>query len=390
MNISFNNSFNYYNTAIAQYNSYAPITNTLQRSPSEDCFIKNDSGISNPIFTGSKKATKAEKKEIKTYENMLKNIDGLHDPYSDVIMISQRKYNNLVGKIHKRGNAESMNNLMEDYKKHMFPSELEVFYLLKYETTKAKKKGNISNLTYSDILKSYLPLAKARLVNNQLDVTDSIRDYSIHNLNKKQQKDVETYLTVIEKDIYADRFRIKYSIDLLRRLYDDIPDKSKVDKIIRLSHNFPNTATSSDAFIVKYADKKQDEIAEFLVSPAKISIEHIKPQSTNGEDKGDNYLAASTRMNNYRSSTPLDEVIERYPKIPHQTQRYIDDLITRINRGGLTDIAYTLPGVKESLEAESKGLIKIDLSRLNPSIREKVDEFHERINCLVEKFNGKD
>lgn len=384
MNISINNSLNYYNTAIPQYHSYTPKTDSLQRSPSEDCFIKNEN-ISNPIFTGAKK-----KKESKKYEDILKNVDGLHDPYSDVIMISQKKYRHLQGKIRKRSNAESLNNLMDGYKEHMFPSELEVFYLLKYETTKSKKQGKAGNLTYPDILQRYLPLAKARLVNAQFDVTDSIRDYAKHNLNKKEQKDVENYLTIIDKDIYADRFRIKYSIDLLRRLYDDIPDKSKVDKIIRLSHNFPNTATSSDAFIVKYADKSQSEIAELLVFPSKISIEHIKPQSLRGEDKGDNYLAASLRMNNYRSSTPLDEVIERYPRIPQQTQRYIDDLITKINRGGLPEIAYTLPGVKESLYAESKGLIDIDLSKLNTNITNQIDDFQSRINNLVDKFNTKE
>lgn len=367
-----------------QYNSYVLKTDSLLRSPTKDSFIKNEN-ISTPIFTGTKK-----KKEVKKYEDILKNIDGLHDPYSDVIMISQKKFKHMQNKIHKRVNAESMNNLMDGYTQHMFPSELEVFYLLKYETTKAKKHGNASNLTYPAILQSYLPLAKARLVNAQFDVTDSIRDYAKHNLSKNEQKDVENYLTIIDKDIYTDRFRIKYSIDLLRRLYDDIPDKSKVDKIIRLSHNFPNTATSSDAFIVKYADKSQSEIAELLVSPSKISIEHIKPQSAKGEDKGDNYLAASQRMNNYRSSTPLDEVIERYPKIPQQTQRYIDDLITKINRGGLSEIAYTLPGVKDSLYYESKGLINIDISRLNKDITGKIDFFQSKINSLVEKYNNKE
>lgn len=384
MNISINNSFNLHSTAVPQYNSYAPKSDSLQRSPSIDCFIRNEN-ISNPVFTGTKK-----KKETKKYEEMLKNIDGLHDPYSDVIMISQKKYRHLQHKIKKHGTAESMNNLMENYTQHMFPPEMEVFNLLKYETTKAKKQNRAGTLTYPDILQSYLPLAKARLVNAQFDVTDSIRDYAKHNLNKKEQKDVENYLTIIDKDIYTDRFRIKYSIDLLRRLYDDIPDKSKVDKIIRLSHNFPNTATSSDAFIVKYAEKTQSEIAELLVYPSKISIEHIKPQSSRGEDKGDNYLAASLRMNNYRSSTPLDEVIERYPNIPKQTQRYIDDLITKINRGGLSEIAYTLPGVKDSLYAESKGLINIDISRLNKETQNKIDFFQEKINSLVEKFNGKD
>lgn len=368
--------------------TFAGVCIPLEKSPQYDLFEKsNDSIQATTIsFTGTKKSSKANKKDSKKYEDLLKNLEGLHDPYSDVIMISQRKYKNMVNKIHKRTTAESMNNLMEGYTEHMFPSEKEVFELLKYETNKAKKLN--LNTNYSEILQSFLPLAKARLVNSQFAVTDRIREYSKENLNKDEQKDVESYLTIIDKDIYNDRFRIKYARDLLRRLYDEIPDKSKVDKIIRISHDFPNTATCSDAFIVKYAHKTQEEIAELLVSPSQISIEHIKPSSERGESRGENYLAASKRMNNYRSSTPLDEIIERYPNIPKQTQRYIDELIAKINRGGINEIAYTLPGVKESLFIESKGLINIDLSKMDPAKLDEIDTFHSKMNELVEKFKS--
>ena len=173
-------------------------------------------------------------------------------------------------------------------------------------------------------------------------------------------------------------------------MYDEIDNKSAVDNIIKLSHNFPNTATHPDAFIVKYADKSHEEIAELLISPAQISIEHIKPSSEHGESKGSNYLAASRRMNNYRSSTPLDEMIERYPDIPRQTQRYMDDLIAKINRGGLADIGMTLADVKESLYKESKGRIDVDLSKMNPEITQKAESFKSKVGKLIEHFKSKD
>ena len=386
MNILLNVNNIYSRQSLPVTTNYTGYKNSLVRSPQYDLFEKSDSSTQAQSinFTGAKKSNKTTKK----YEDMLKNIDGLHDPYSDVIMISQRRYKNMVNKIHKRSSAESMNNLMEGYTEHMFPSEKEVFELLKYETNKAKKLNQNQNVSYTEILQSFLPLAKARLVNSQFAVTESIREYAKENMTKDEQKDVESYLTIIDKDIYSDRFRIKYSRDLLRRLYDEIPDKSKVDHILKLSQDFPNTATCSDAFIVKYAHKTQEEIAELLVSPAQISIEHIKPSSERGENKGENYLAASKRMNNYRNSTPLNEMIERYPDIPKQTQRYIDELIAKINRGGINEIAYTLPGVKESLYAESKGLIDIDLSKMNPNKSNEIDSFHSKMNELVEKYKS--
>lgn len=338
---------------------------------------------SSPVFAGKK----TNKKEAKKIEETLKNIDGLHDPYSDVIMISQKKFKHFQNKAHKRLNAESMNNLMNGYVEHMFPSELEVFELLKESTRAAKRQNKSSGLTYTDILQEHLPNAKARLINEQFNVTDNIRDYSKHNLSKVDQQHVNKYLDIIDDDICNDRFRIKISIDMLRNLYDEIPDKSAVDHIIRLSHDFPNTATNPDAFIVKYANKSHEEIAELLISPAQISIEHIKPSSEHGESKGANYLAASKRMNNYRSSTPLDEVIERYPNIPKQTQRYMDDLIAKINRGGLADIAMTLADVKDSLYQESKGKIDVDISKMNPEITERAENFKSKMDKLVEHFS---
>ncbi len=339
-----------------------------------------------PVFAGKK----TNKKESKKIEETLKNIDGLHDPYSDVIMISQKKFKHFQNKAHKRTNAESMNNLMNGYTEHMFPSEQAVFALLKDATRKAKKEGSVFNLTYTDILQENLPAAKTRLINDQFNVTVSIREYSRKHLSKEDQKCVDKYLNKIDDEICDDEFRIKSSIKLLANLYDEIDDKSAVDNIIKLSHNFPNTATHPDAFIVKYADKSHEEIAELLISPAQISIEHIKPSSVHGESKGANYLAASRRMNNYRSSTPLDEMIERYPKIPQQTQRYMDDLITKINRGGLSDIALTLADVKESLAEQSKGKIIVDISKMNPEISERVKSFKTKMDKLVEHFKTKE
>ena len=388
MEISINNNFRtLYNTSTPIHNNYF-IGNRIAFANDLRCdkFEKSENTMTAPVFAGKK----TNRKESKKIEETLKNIDGLHDPYSDVIMISQKKFRHLQGKIQKRSSAESMNNLMNGYTEHMFPSETEVFNLLRHAVHDAKKNGTANGLTYTDILQENLPIAKARLINNQFNVTDNIRDYAQKNLTKDEQKCVGRYLEIINNDICNDQFRIKKSIEMLRGLYNDIPDKAAVDHIIKLSHDFPNTATSADAFIVKYADKTQEEIAELLVSPSQISIEHIKPSSERGESKGANYLAASKRMNNYRSSTPLDEMIERYPNIPKQTQRYMDELISKINRGGLSDIALTLPDVRESLYNESKGLIDVNISKLNPQITEKVEHHKTKLQELIEHFKQKE
>lgn len=352
----------------------------LGHSLQSDCFEISKPEVS---FCGKK----VNKKEEKRIEQTLKNIDGLHDPYSDVVMISAKKFKHFQAKIRHRHSSESMIGILSDYTKHMFDSETEVFELIKKETSKAKKEGRA--ITFSDILQDNYPEAKVRLINAQLNVIDDIRELSRKKLKKDDKEYVDLYLTIIEKDIYNDHFRIKSSRELLRRLENELNDKNTAKEIIKLTKKFPNTSTNSDAFIVKNYDKTSEEIAELLISPAQISIEHIKPSSLKGESKASNYLAASKRMNNYRSSLPLEELIEEYPNIPSCTQRYFDDLITKINRGGLNDVATTIPDVKKSLYEESNGIIDVDISELKPEIIDKSEQIKTQMDKLKAHFNNK-
>ena len=341
-------------------------------------------------FTG-KKVNKLNRKAFKRLEEQLREIDDTHDPYSDVIMIPKRKLKRLKEKVKNRPNAESMVKLLSGYTQHMFPNgEARVFDLLAEETRQWKKRPEYKNgnFDFHDILQEHLPDAKPRLVSGQFKVLDNIREYSQKNLNKQERALVEKRVKKLEDDIIDDKFRIKASVGYLEELYGEIGDKRKVKDIIKYTYDFPNGATSVDAFIVKNADKSHEEIAVALVEPSLNSLEHIHVQSKGGETKGDNLIAASKRMNNLRGSMEYEDFIERFPEIPKCTQRHVDDLVKKINRGGIPDIAYNLPGVKEQLAKESKGLINIDISHMKSGVFERIDGFKEKINSLVGHFNG--
>lgn len=333
------------------------------------------------------KKTDSPKKISKRVEETFKNMEGLHDPYSDVIMITSDKLTRFQDKLKKRTNAESMTNLLNGYTQHMFPTEKEVFNLFKHDIEEAKQRGVDSNLTLTDILQNNYVDAKSRLVNSQMDVLDEIRVLSKKKLKRDDKEYVDLYLAIIEKDIYNDSFRIKSSRELLSRLENELSDKQTAKEIIKLTKKFPNTSTNSDAFIVKNYNKSPEEIAELLISPSQISIEHIKPSSERGEDSPSNYLIASKRMNNYRRSIPLYELIEEYPNIPQQTQRYFDELIARVNCGGLDEIGISIPDVKDSLYEESNGLIDVDISNLSQELVDKSNEMKAKLDELKDHFN---
>lgn len=351
----------------------------LASQPATDVFVI-------PTFKGKKPSNK----EAKMIEDTLKNIEGLHDPYSNIIMMGVNRFKAIMKNMENKHDAASSVKYLKRFKKNMFHTESSILDILEKNEHKVYKDASGKQIptNFHTILTSLVPTAKARLINKQMDVIENIRNISKEKLSKTSQKDVESYLTIIEKDIMHDRFRIKQSRGLLERLYDEVPDKKVVDEIMKATRDFPNSATSTDAFIVKNAGKTHHKIAEALLSPSTITVEHIKPVSKGGEDKGTNYLAASKRMNNYRQNTSMVEFIQMFPNIPQYTQRYMNDIIGKANRGGIPDIAGTIIGVKNSLNKESKGKINVDISNLSPEIVDKINGLQAKINNLISNFTS--
>lgn len=370
------------------YNNITPKARNSYRSNISNPQLTTDTFIKQPAFCGKKSAAKDT---IKQLEDTLKNIDNLHDPYSDIIMLPNNKFKSIMKRMNNKRDASSAVKYLSKFRRYMFSSEEKVLNMLEehQHDTYKDATGKTLPTNFHTILTHLLPAAKVRLVNAQLDVVENMRNISKKKLSKLSQNDVESYLTIIEKDIMHDRFRIKPSKDLLARLYDEVPDKKVVDEIMKATRDFPNSATSTDAFIVKNAGKTHHAIAEALLSPSTITVEHIKPSSKGGEDKGTNYLAASKRMNNYRSSIPITEFIKMFPKIPQYTQLYMNDLIGKANRGGIPDIADSIIGVKDCLNKESKGKLNVDISKLDPKIVEQTQALQDKIDSLISRFNPK-
>ncbi|MCD8378220.1 MAG: hypothetical protein LUB59_05480 [Candidatus Gastranaerophilales bacterium] len=374
MNISGLNSYN----IIPLRNSGINTVKVCSFANEPDSFEKQSS----TVFTG--KIVKQKK-----LEDVIRNIDGLHDPYSDVLMISKNKFTHLKQKISKSADSRSMITLLSGYQEHMFEPEKQVFDILKEKTRQAYKSGQkgLKELTFHSILQDMLPEAKQDLVTEQLNVIDNIRKISNSKLTKNSGEKVNKVLDSLQYNVHNDNFRLQSSLDEFRQLKKHIPEKEVLDEIMLASETFPGNATSKDAFIVKNAGKTPEEIAELLVKPSLISVEHIRAYSKGGESAGKNYIAASTRMNNLRKSMPLNEFIKRYPEIPQQTQRYIDEIISKINRGGLRQVACDLPDIKKTLYEQSNGLIDVNIDGINKNVYDNIDSIKSKMDKLVKHFS---
>ena len=361
-------------------------TSTIQMNRSKSVVV-SDMFVRSPKTDTVSFSAKVNQRNAKTIENIYRNLEGIHDPYSDVIMISEKKFNLLREKIQKRPNAESMVKLLSAYTEHMFPPEAHMFDAIAEHTKQAIKENpkKAKTMDFHDILQEMLPGAKARIKPEQLSVVVEMEEIASR-MSEKSQKKLKPLFETTKQKINDDTFRIQSTIESLEAMSEKIPEKNLFNELIATSSKLPSSATSPNVFILKNANNSHEEIAEWLISPAHLSVEHIKAKSKGGGSVPANYIGASRRMNNLRKSLGIPELIRRFPKIPHQTQRYANDIIHKVNRGGLPEIAYSLPDVKETLHRESKGLIDINIDAIHPQIKKRDEIIRSKFDELVEYF----
>ena len=320
-----------------------------------------------------------------TVENKLKRISGLHDPYSEIVMISDDEYEKYMKKIEKRPTAQSMLNLLNSYEDNLFRPEKEVCEILSDGLNDLKKSDlkKANKVDLHELLNEYYIGAKVSLTRNQLGVLNKINTIIEHSNSDTKEKLTKIFEPV-EQTIFDDTFRISPLLQQVREIKGI--DRITKKMILQEMDNFPNSRNSADVFIINNAGKTHEEIAEAFVTPSRVSIEHIKPQSCNGKSVISNYLIASKRMNSIRSSLPLDKFIKRNPQIPNYMEQYFNDLVKKINNGGLTYMAISLPEVAETIEKQSKGLIQIEIAEISPEERKRGKDLRTQLDELIQKF----
>ena len=163
------------------------------------------------------------------------------------------------------------------------------------------------------------------------------------------------------------------------------------------------------SFIIKFTQKdpktKQEKTAYqlgiALVEPSVGSLEHIRPRhpqdgSEGGKDKYSNYIYASRDWNVKRKNTPLDKWVTEHPEFKENMQKYMDAVIEKINKGEALKRCRVYPIiVAETLEKESKGLIKLDTSKLKLSKaqikaeRARVEAYEKQVEAGKAKAEAK-
>lgn len=312
--------------------------------------------------------------------NPLKKLKGLKCPYFGVEMLSGYEIARLENRLDKCNNVKDVIKVLSKYTKYMQATERKMYkrFLAISKISPQKTLPECLKLWYDEAI------IKLKLEEfNVLDDVDKISlDLSPQNALAVHEKTTKCRQVILENN-KADTFKRKILLTSL----DDIKPKNTnqenlvLEKLKDRAVYLPMSGTSENAFIVKYVDRTQQEIAKRIIRPSVATIEHIQPNSLNGENTIGNFMLASAGANSMRSNMPLSKFIEMFPTVPKKCQIYIDQIINLIHKGQLKGNETYPYKVKKKLEEESKGKISLDLSKYKYSeleAQKAEQKFHDR------------
>ncbi len=276
-------------------------------------------------------------------------------PCCGIEMMTQNDMNTVSRKL---GSTSSQAvKTLDKYEKHMRPVEKECFNLLK-TWSKDKPDADFKQLL-NDNRAGQLEILQAKQ-NSILDNVDNLSK----SLSEAEQKEVNKVTALTRKLVSSNDKEIKFKRKSFLGDIDDLASKIS-DKDVYLSikkeaEKMPTSQNDVSAFVVKYADRSHQEIGERLVKLSVGTIEHIKPRSEGGKNLVSNYMLECAGCNHERSSIPLGDWVDSHPEMKENAQKYIDEVINRINSGKMKGFSFYPAAVARTLFQQSDG--KLDLN----------------------------
>lgn len=390
-----------------------------------DCNI-NNKGLNSDRFERSNTSTNPISfKGSVSNGHFLRNLSGVHDPYSEIIMLNNKEMDKAKADLKKIKTTSGKLRYLSDFTDNMFPVELEIFNLLKDESKKfknqslqdiltANKDKALKNLikeqkrvfkkimnnteelspieqvrVYDLINKSerqiYLPhedkahFKKSRFISDlvrisQIDIISAI-DKKIRELPEEKQKtELKNFgeaVTIFEENAYDVNIDGKTPLGMIQEFQkkyipETVDQPNAIYPLFDIARELPTSKDNTNAFIVQMYTRTEDQIAERLISESLATIEHIVPESLGGENEAYNFMLVSKGRNNERGNMPLDFFIKKYPNIPEYTQTYIDDIIKKCQKQKLKGHDWYPYLLKETLYEQANIKVNLDASKMSP------------------------
>lgn len=292
----------------------------------------------------------------------LRKLRDITCPYRGIKIIPSDSLKGFEKGLSKCKTAEDAIKLLSPYKNNMLKTEKAVYSIF----------NDFIKLNPDDNLQTCLQMIKTncltKLKLEEFEVLDDVdmlsRKLSPQTALKLRAKTTKCRQIIISNST-RDTFKRKTFLSSLEEIIPNENEKEIFNNIKNKALFLPTSESSRNAFVVKYAKRKQPEIARRMFIASTGSIEHIIPASLGGMNTIGNFLYTSASGNRYRENMPLNDYIKRFPKIPKYMQQYIDDIIREIHNGNLKGNETYPYKIKKKLLEASEGRILISLAKYN-------------------------
>ncbi len=258
-------------------------------------------------------------------------------------------------------------------------------YMLKTEQSIFQRFEDVAKdsprMQFQDILQKWYDQAWKKLRLEEFAVLNDIDKISMQ-LSTETAYAVILETTNCRKIIVENNPNSTFKRKTVLSALENIPLKNGEEKIMnKLMERaiyLPTSATSENAFIVKYANRSHNEISNRLISPSVLTIDHVLASSQGGPDDISNFIPVSAGANCLKQDMWFKKFIRRFPQVVENCQKFIDFMIGIINNGGFKGNQSYPFKIQERLIQESGGKVKLDLSLLKYT-KEEAQRLEEEV-----------
>lgn len=297
-------------------------------------------------------------------EDLVRSLGHVSCPCCGTKMLTNDDMDKVKKDLGKNDTAEHYIKTLKPYEEFMHKPEKGTFN--RFEAwEKENPKKTLQNFMQENRVESIKACKESQLKTFEQinEVAKTINPEVRENLAKltenyaKLPTETEEAMKNVRKSVIAD----------IKDSKSKIEDEEKYNQLQKLADSLPTSKNSTDAFIVKYAGQSSSKVGARLLKLSVGTIEHVKPQANGGRDRVENYLLECGECNHTRGDVSLHDWVEAHPEMKENTQKYMDEVIEKINNGELDKELDNYPNaVKGALKEQSKGSLTYDTSALKP------------------------
>lgn len=264
--------------------------------------------------------------------------------------------------------------------KNMLPTEKKIFEFFEDAAPYSQR------MKFPDLLKEWYKEALIKLKLEEFKVIDNVNQISLQMSPETAfavRKEIVKCENLLTDDNPKKSFKRKTIINALSNIKPKEGEEEIMDHLMNVAYYLPNSITSENAFIVKYANRSHKEISDRLIRDSLLTMDHLLAASQKGPNSLSNFVGASAGANNLKQDVLLTSFIERFPIVIDNSQNYIDFFIDIINKGGFFGHEAYPYKIKTRYLEGSDGKINLDLSSLKYTEKEALEM--ERIARQLKK-----